>query len=296
MGAREDDPWQQLDLIADNLARVSVQVAREMVTMPDGTDLVARTIQVMGLVSSLLIDGHRASAKREADELRELLNVKSDFLRMTTHELRRPMGLLSGYLSLLAEGTYGEMPEKMRPVLRMMEAGAVEMGTLVEGLAGMARLEDLGGALRRQPTRLGHLVSDAVAAVEPEAAAKEITVEQRLPEPDILANVDQELVRIAVINLLSNAAKYAPEHSTIRVVVSPAERDLSIVVSDQGPGIDPAEATRIFDQWHRAPRETQPGLGLGLYIVSRVVELHGGRVVLESTPGKGSTFTVVLPQ
>jgi signal transduction histidine kinase len=97
-----------------------------------------------------------------------------------------------------------------------------------------------------------------------------------------------------VINLLSNAAKYAPERSTVRVVVGPAaESELTIAMSDEGPGIEPAEAERIFEQWHRAPRETQPGLGL--YIVSRIVELHGGTVVLESTPGQSSTVTVVLP-
>jgi signal transduction histidine kinase len=67
-------------------------------------------------------------------------------------------------------------------------------------------------------------------------------------------------------------------------------------VSDQGPGIEPAEAQRIFEQWHRAPGAIAPGMGLGLYIVDQIVGLHGGQVILESTPGQGSTFRVVLPQ
>jgi signal transduction histidine kinase len=99
-------------------------------------------------------------------------------------------------------------------------------------------------------------------------------------------------------NLLSNAIKYAPERSTVRVALisGPRDSDQRIAISDQGPGIDPAEAERIFEHWHPAPDTTAPGLGLGLYIVERIVDLHGGRVVLEGTPGQGSTFIVVLPR
>jgi signal transduction histidine kinase len=296
--AEEDDPWRELDQVADRLAKVSVRAAREMVTMADGADLIARTVQAVGLVGSLVIDGRRAAAQREADELRELVRLKSDFLRLTTHELRRPLGLLNGYLSLIREGSYGEVPEKMGPGLQIVEAGVQEMQVLIDGLAGIARLEDRAGALRRQPSRLGHLISDAVRTVEVEAAAKKITVEQQLPEPDTLAVIDRGLLRTAITNLLSNAIKYAPERSTVRVAVisGPTDSDQRIAVSDQGPGIDPAEAERIFEQWHRASDATASGLGLGLYIVERIVNLHGGRVVLESTPGQGSTFIVVLPQ
>jgi two-component system OmpR family sensor kinase len=98
------------------------------------------------------------------------------------------------------------------------------------------------------------------------------------------------------VNLLGNAAKYSPERSTVRVVVSPVEADLAVAVSDEGPGIEPAEAERIFDQWHRAPTETAPGMGLGLYIVRQIIALHGGRVTVASTPGCGSTFTAVIPR
>jgi signal transduction histidine kinase len=196
----EGDLWNELDQVADSLARVSVRVVREMAAMPGGVDLVARTIQVVGLVGSLLADGRRAAAQREAEELRGLVAIKSDFLRLTTHELRRPLGLLSGYLSLIDDGAYGDVPEKMRAGLRMVEAGAVEMAALVNGLAGIARLEDRAGVLRRQPTRLGHLAGDAVEAIEAEAAAKGISIEKQVPEPDILATADRDLLKIAITN------------------------------------------------------------------------------------------------
>ncbi|HEX6509465.1 MAG TPA: HAMP domain-containing sensor histidine kinase [Chloroflexota bacterium] len=291
-----DDAWRELEDMGGNLIRISQRAARHVVAMPEGADLVSRMIQVIGLLSSLLVDGRCALAAHETDELRELINVKSDFLRMTTHELRRPLGLLRGHLSLIAGGTYGEVPEKMMPGLRTAEANAVEMETLLEGLSSIARLEDRGAALRRQPTRLGHLVGDAVETIGPEAGAREIRIQQQLPEPDILANVDRDLVRIAMVNLIGNAAKYSPERSTVRVVVVPFDSELTVAVSDEGPGIEPAEAERIFEQWHRAPRETAPGMGLGLYIVRQIMTLHGGRVTVESTPGHGSTFTAVIPR
>lgn len=295
MSAREDDPWRELHQVADSLTKVSVHVARELVTMPNAADLTSRMFQVVGSLTSLMVDAREAAAQREANELRELVKIKSDFLRLTTHELRRPLGLLSGYLSLIQEGAYGEIPDKMRPGLQMAEAGTAEMAMLVEGLASIARLEDRAGALRRQPTRLGHLVNDAVVAVMPEATAKTITIEQQLPEPDILASVDRQLLRVAVVNLLGNAVKYAPGQSTVRVVVKTAEADLTVAVSDEGPGIDLAEIEHIFEPWRRASKAQGSGMGLGLYIVRQIVDLHGGRVLLDSTPGQGSTFTVVLP-
>ena len=282
--------------MAGNLMRLSGRAAQQIVSTSEAADLLPRMMQVVGLLGALLMDGRRALAMREAHELRELVNVKSDFLRMTMHELRRPLSLLKGHVSLIMDGTYGDVPEKMVPGLRMVEASAVEMATLLEGLSAIARLEDPVAALRRQPTGLGHLVSDAVATIAPEAAARDIKIEQRLPKPDVLADINRELVRIAVVNLLGNAAKYSPERSTIRVVVAPVETHLAVSVSDEGPGIEPAEAERIFEQWHRAPTETAPGLGLGLYIVRQIMALHGGRVTLESRPGHGSTFTTVIPR
>jgi two-component system, OmpR family, sensor kinase len=240
-------------------------------------------------------EGDGGNARCETQALRELVQVKSDFLELTTHELRRPLSLVTGHLSLIREGAYGDVPEKMKSGLQVIEAGAVEMGTLVDALAGIAHLEDGGAAAHRRPTRFGHLVMDAVQAVELEAAAKGIAIVSHLPDPDSLVHIDRDLIRVAVINLLGNAIKYGPVASTVRVVAGIVERELSIEISDQGPGIDPVEAERIFDRWYRAPETTVPGLGLGLYLVQRIVGLHGGRVGLEPVPGGGSTFKMTLP-
>ncbi|MGH7867415.1 MAG: sensor histidine kinase [Candidatus Dormibacteraceae bacterium] len=117
--------------------------------------------------------------------------------------------------------------------------------------------------------------------------------EKRLPEPDILATVDRHLLRLALINLVGNAIKYSPDQSKVRITVK-ANPDLTIAVSDEGPGIEASEAERVFERWQRGATATASGLGLGLYLVRKIVDLHGGQVTLDSTPGDGSTFTILL--
>ena len=264
----------------------------ELMRLPNGLDAVSRLFDPVGIVSGLLLDRQTGTDER----LRGLLEAKDDQLRLTTHELRRPLGVANGHLSLILEGTYGEVPEGMREAFGAIHSGIIEIGTLLEGLAEAVRLEDRAEAVRRQATRIGHLVADAIEAGEAAVGGRGVTVEADLPDPDVLASVDRRQLRIAVVNLVGNAVKYSPDGAQVRVRVRSDESRFSISVIDQGPGIDPAEAERIFESWHRSPDVAGPGLGLGLYIVRQVVELHGGRVELESEPGAGATFTIVLPR
>ncbi|MGH7866338.1 MAG: sensor histidine kinase, partial [Candidatus Dormibacteraceae bacterium] len=178
--------------------------------------------------------------------------------------------------------------------LRMISVGVAELKLLIDGLVEIIHLEDHADALRREPTRIGELIKEAAVATEAELLAKKIEIEQRLPEPDILATVDRHLLRLAVINLVSNAVKYSPDQSKIRITVD-ANPELTIAVSDEGPGIETSEVERVFERWQRGATATASGLGLGLYLVRKIVDLHGGQVTLESTLGKGSSFTIVLP-
>jgi signal transduction histidine kinase len=119
-------------------------------------------------------------------------------------------------------------------------------------------------------------------------------IERQAARPTIEAGVDAYLVRIAVINLLGNAVKFAPDDSVVTVMVAAAVGEASIAISDRGPGIDPADAERLFEPWQRGAGSETPGLGLGLYIVRQIADLHGGRVTVDSTPGSGAVFTLTL--
>lgn len=154
-----------------------------------------------------MVDGERARGELEERRLRELVEVKNTFLRLTIHELRRPLGLSHGYLSMLQDGTCGELPETIRETVQRIESDNQEMANLVDGLAAIACLEDRAGALRLAPHRLGKVVAEAVAAVEMERAAKQIRIEPSVSAPDPEVEVDAERIRIVIVNLLTNAIK-----------------------------------------------------------------------------------------
>ncbi|MGH7867338.1 MAG: sensor histidine kinase, partial [Candidatus Dormibacteraceae bacterium] len=260
-------------------------------------EVVSRLTEAVAEMTLVVTESERAGAERVADELRELVDLKTAFIRLTTHELRRPLGFTRGHISLLEEGTYGDIPEGMRHSLQQILAGAHEMSNLVDGLAAVARIEDRAEVLNPVPCKVATLVADAVRAVTPEAGLKGVRVEQRLPRPDLQIPADRERLRIAVLNLLTNAIKYAPADSTVTVHAAERPREVAIVVSDQGPGIDAVDGEQVFEKHYRSGRVVSrlPGLGLGLYIVRQIAELHRGRVTLTSIPGEGSTFAIILP-
>ncbi|MGH7882811.1 MAG: sensor histidine kinase [Candidatus Dormibacteraceae bacterium] len=165
---------------------------------------------------------------------------------------------------------------------------------LIEGLVKIIYLEDHADALRREPTPIGELIKEVASAIETERLTKSIEIEQRLPAPDILATVDRHLLRLESISLVGNAIKYSPAQSKVRITINSGS-ELMIAVGDQGPGIEASEIKRVFERWQRGTTTTASGLGLGLYLARKTVDLHGGRITLESTPGEGSIFTIVLP-
>jgi signal transduction histidine kinase len=226
--------------------------------------------------------------------VRELLERQSVLLRLTLHELRRPLGVAGGYLSMIQEGSLGPPPESPHAQQGLAAvAGALqEMGALIDGLAAVAMQEDQA-SLRRRPSRLRTVAASAVEAVEQEARSRQVVVVQM--GPDVEAEVDGERLRVALVNLIANAIRHSPTGATVEVGVQHDANAVTIVVSDDGPGILPADAAHIFDPWYRGAGASS-GLGLGLWIVRRIVEWHGGQVTLESAPGHGATFCVVLPR
>jgi signal transduction histidine kinase len=225
--------------------------------------------------------------------VREVLEHQSVLLRLTVHELRRPLTAMNGWLSMIQDGSVGSLPVSApaEQALAAMAGAVQEMATLVDGLAAVARQDDQVDVLRRRPYGLRRVIAAAVAAVEQEARARQVNVGQDGPEVE--ANVDPDRLRIALVNLITNAIRHSPAGSTVKVAVQQEPGAVTIAVSDDGPGILPADAEHIFDPWYQGAGATD-GLGLGLWIVSRIAEWHRGRVTVDSTPGHGSTFSVVL--
>ncbi len=235
--------------------------------------------------------------KTQHAQFAELDILKSGFMRLTTHELRRPLSIFKGYVSMIESGELGEVPAEVHKAILRIAVSANEMAKLIDDLAAVGRLEEPDKVLRRERYPVDQLIKDAVDVVRAEALAKKISIIERIDPSRSTIQVDIDRMRVALQNLLSNAVKYSPPESSVEVRVEPQRGALTIVVEDQGYGIPAEEIPHIFDKYYRGVTpETQkmPGTGLGLYIVKQIAELHGGRVEVVSDPGKGSTFRLRL--
>jgi signal transduction histidine kinase len=256
----------------------------------DRDELLIALFRTMQCLGGGLIAGHH---QHLLDESRRLNDLKSLFMRLTSHELRGPLTVTRGYASLLADGDFGELPD---PAAYISSASDSAL-SLINGLAEVASLVEGAGVLKVTLVRLGEVVDRAVGDVLPEAAAKGVSIEREVGAGTL--EVDPERCVIAVRNLVANAVKYGARDAVVHVRASiAAGSHAEIEVEDQGPGIPGEELEMIFERYYRstASRASDvPGSGLGLYIVKRIAQLHGGDVRVSSTPGQGSRFTLSIP-
>jgi len=237
----------------------------------------------------------------EANErLREADRLKTQFLANMSHELRTPMNSIIGYSELMLEETYGELTARQRDRLQTILRNARNLLDLINDLLDISRIEMGKVTLMRRTVHLNRVVETALKTLEPMARQKGLWLQTVLDEglPPVQAD-EARLIQI-LNNLLSNAIKFTREGG-VTVTVYPytdAGDWVAVSVSDTGIGIAPEHLPLIFEEFRQIdPSATQEfgGTGLGLAIVRRLVELHGGRVWVESTLGQGSTFTFILP-
>jgi two-component system OmpR family sensor kinase len=223
------------------------------------------------------------------------------FVADASHELRTPLTSIRGFAELHRQGA-ASGPDETRRLMQRIEAEATRMGLLVEDLLQLARL-DQQRPLSLAPVDLAEVAGDAVhdaRAVQPHRPIG-LHLDESLTDVPVVVG-DEARLRQVVGNLVTNALTHTPPDVRISVRLSedPAEPDVVVLaVSDEGPGLDPADAQRVFERFYRAdPSRTRAagGTGLGLSIVAALVAAHGGRVYLDTAPGRGATFAVRLPR
>jgi signal transduction histidine kinase len=223
--------------------------------------------------------------------------VKTDVLLLASHELRTPLTVLHGYLSLVREGFFGDIPEPLNGVLTILARRTDEMNSLVNDMLVAARLEDGPGDGGQVATDLRDLVREAANAVAPRASAvHRLRVE--VPLEVVTAMVNTESVTRAVRNLVDNAVKYSPGGGDVVCRLFADGERACVRVSDHGLGIDPADRGRLFTRFGRVVTSANshiPGIGLGLYFSREVARRHGGDVNLVDHAGSGSVFELTLP-
>jgi signal transduction histidine kinase len=221
-------------------------------------------------------------------------------LLVAGHELRGPITVIRGYLSMLDQGALGELSAEARRAVGVVLAKAEEANLIIDQLLETARIEEGLLTLRLEPADLRELVAVAVDRIRPLLSERHL-VEIDLPDAPVVAEVDRERLRTVLANLLDNALKYSPAGGLIRCVVGDevASGQVVVEVSDQGIGIAAEEMPRLFTRFGRLPNPMNshiPGTGLGLHLSRELIRRQGGEITVTSEPGGWTTFRVVLPR
>jgi signal transduction histidine kinase len=226
-----------------------------------------------------------------ADQLEAQTQRRLEFLAGVAHDLRNPIGVLK-----MAVGVYdpAQPPEALGKVAGTIGRATERLDRMVGDLLDAAALESGQLRLNRASCDL-RAVPQAVADLYRAAQAN---IELELPAAPVECTVDPQRLEQAIGNLVNNAVKYAPSGSPVRLALAVSGEQVEIRVSDQGPGIPADELGELFQPFHRGQgaRQQTKGAGLGLTIAARIVEAHQGRIVVDSQPGKGATFRVLLPE
>jgi signal transduction histidine kinase len=220
-----------------------------------------------------------------------------EFLADVSHELRTPLAALRTFNELLREKAGDDVAARTE----FLEASAQQierLDWLAQNLLELSKLDSGLIRLDLRPDDLRATIESAVEQAQVSARRRGLNLTTELPEEPLVTRHDPQRLGQVLTNLIGNALKFTPRGGSVQVVLSPRNRGARIQVIDTGVGIDAVELPKIFDRFYRGSRANEArgsGSGLGLAIVRSVVEMHGGRVMVESRVGAGSTFTVILP-
>jgi signal transduction histidine kinase len=229
--------------------------------------------------------------------LTQVEELKSNFMRMMSHDLRTPLARIQGMADLMRKEPAADgMNETQRHALDTIARSSEELTEFIGSILSLSRIESKEMKLQLRSRDVNELLREVIRKADYLARRKHIQVVAEL-EPMFSIKVDEDLLKTVLSNLVENAVKYSPEGSRILVTTEEIDNDLVIQIADQGRGIPPEELAHVFDRFYRArnSRSDTPGNGLGLYLARYFVELHNGRIEVESVLERGSTFTVRLP-
>lgn len=264
------------------------RLAEEALARKNAEDLATRKESEQTLLDAL--EQQRSATER----LRNLDQMRNEVVATVSHELRTPLTSIGGYLELLLDD---ELPDGHRRMLETVNRNAERLSDLVEDLLSLARLDADIARLPSDVVDFAALVGDAVESVRQIMTQRDQSLHLHVPD-DLNVPVvgDPRQLDRAVVNVLANAAKYTPTGGRVSVRLRLDDGHVSLAISDTGVGIPRDEQDKLFDRFFRASTAAAvPGTGLGLSIVKSIVDRHDGRLVVNSEPGHGSTFTFIFP-
>ena len=281
--------WVTVPLVIGDRLGATLTLMRRSDRQFSGADM--ESIQLIGNAAAVALRNAQLYAMAH-----ELSRSKSDFMNLAAHELRTPLSVISGYVSMLQDGTFGPIPADWARPLSILSSKAVELGGLVEDLLVAARLE--AGTMPSSPREfdLRIIVEEAIVRCDPRAQLMQAEVIRVLPGEPVMVTGDTDHVARILDNLINNALTYTTEEPWVKVSV---QAEGTVVVEDHGLGIPDDRHGLIFERFFRVNDPIlppQPGTGLGLHISRELARRYGGEVALEtSAPGAGSRFALRMP-
>ncbi len=248
-----------------------------------------------------LVEQRTTELAIQTSKAQDANQAKSRFLANMSHELRTPLTAIVGYSSVLADGIFGEMTEKQKDALGAITRSSEHLKNLIDDVLNLARIES--GKEDPEPTRVAikDLLPHAHKLMMQTAIGKGVTLQPIQVLEDIASKalwVDQKHIHQIIINMMSNAVKYTPRGGKVWISVDELGDKLRISVHDSGVGIPPSKLAKLFERFERgedAYSKSQEGTGIGLNLTRHLVDINGGRIGVESTEGKGSTFWILMP-
>ena len=235
--------------------------------------------------------------QEKSRQVEEASKHKSQFLANMSHELRTPLNAILGYTELVLDGIYGDAPEKMRNVLERIQTNGKHLLGLINDVLDLSKIEAGQLVLSLNDYSIKDMIQGVYVAVEPLAGNKKLNFKLEVP-PDLpAARGDERRLSQVLLNLVGNAIKFT-DVGEVAMKASAANGSYTVAVADTGPGIAEADQAKIFEEFQQSDSthtKAKGGTGLGLAIAKRIVEMHGGRLWVESTLGSGSTFFFTVP-
>jgi two-component system, OmpR family, phosphate regulon sensor histidine kinase PhoR len=235
----------------------------------------------------------------DVTRLRRLENMRQDFVANVSHEIKTPLTAILGFVETLLQDS-DKIPENTRRFLSIIDRHAHRLVAIIEDLLNLSRIErdSERKEIAMVQTPVEDVIRTAVQLLETRAEEKKIRIDFNC-EDSLSADMEPPLIEQAVVNLLDNAIKYSAPDSTIEVSAAGKGNEVQISIRDHGVGIEKEHLPRLFERFYRVDKARSRklgGTGLGLAIVKHIIQAHNGKIKVESSPGKGSTFTLHLPR
>jgi hypothetical protein len=313
LGPREEDEWHEQDvLFVPLMTRDKKLIGYLSVDDPSDRRIpTIETIELLEIFGSQAVAGienarlyreledHTRQVEETAERMRELNELKSNFVSTVSHELRTPLTSIKAYVETLLESVGAKNETMQREFLTIIHEETERLARLIDAVLDLSQLESGTFRLKKDVFDIGQIVKDVVNILRPLADKKKLELDADVPESSLLLEADKDLVKQVIVNLVGNAIKFTPEGGRVSLVARPEGAMVKLIVQDSGVGIPKEQMEKIFDRFYQvdgsAARE-YGGAGLGLTICKSIMEWHGGSIDVESEKGRGSKFITLFPQ